>query len=123
MKLIVKCQNCRESFALKKNYKTRPDLIQDMGEYFTLDCTHCLSKREYHANDVKAKETFSVNLIGTAVGLAILGITTMFMWNQGVITNAGMIIGGGIIVASNYTVFTSNVTAFNRYMVTRTKRE
>jgi len=123
MKLKVKCLNCNEPFALAKSYTTRPDLIYDLGEYFRLTCIHCVSSKEYHANDVQAEETFSVNLIGSAVGVAIIIIITLFIWDEGFITNAGLIIGGGIIAASNYSVFTYNVTASNKYKVSRTRRD
>ena len=123
MKLTVKCPNCDEVFPLKKTYSTRPDLIYEMGEYFHLSCSHCLSNREYHANDVKAEEVLSVNIIGSAIGISIIILVTLFAFDQGVITNAGLILGGGIVAASNYSVFTSNVTAFNKYKVQRTKRK
>ena len=64
MKLYVKCQSCKSDFKLDKSYNTRPDLIAELDEYFQLNCTDCGSTKEYHANDVVAKDSVSGNLIG-----------------------------------------------------------
>lgn len=123
MKLKTPCKKCRKEFNLKKSYNTRPDLVDELGEYFTATCTHCLTKSEYHANDFTAFDTFSTNLIGSVIGVCIIVFTTLFAWDQGVITNVGFLIGAFIIGASNYTVFTSNSNAFNKYKVTRNPRK
>ena len=119
MKQYAKCPSCKAEFNLKKTYLTRPDLVADLGEYFNLECTECGSKKEYHANDVKAKDSFSGNLLGKLVGIVIIILTTLFLWNQGVISNIGFIVGGGIIAASNLSTFTSNTNAFNKYRIPR----
>jgi len=102
---------------------SRPDLIHDLGEYFNLKCPSCLKTSEYHANDVVAEESYSLNFIGSLVGVFIIASTTLFAWNQGIITNVGIILGGGIIAASNFSSLTSNANAFNSYRVSRTPRK
>ena len=123
MKLYTKCTSCKSDFNLTKTYNTRPDLIADKGEYFNLNCSKCGTANEYHANDIKAKESYFTNFLGTILGLLVILITTKLMWNQGIISNVGLIIGGSIIAASNYSSLTSNVNAFNRYRATRVPKQ
>lgn len=92
MKLQVKCSHCKEEFFLEKTYLSRPDLIHEIGEYFRLPCSHCNRPSEYHANDVKAIDSFSGNVFGSLLGIAIIVITTLAFWNMGFITNIGFII-------------------------------
>lgn len=122
MKLKTKCKQCREEFDLKKSFTTRPDLIAEMGEYFYLQCPHCLSDSEYHANDPTAYQSSSYRLIGNAIGFGIIILVSLLFWEMGFITNIGLIIGGAVIAAANYSSFTSNVKAFNSYRVNRTKK-
>lgn len=119
MRLFAKCRSCKKEFKLDKTYRDRPDLIADLGEYFNLGCKECGKRAEFHANDITAKESFSINLIGTTFGIGVIVLTTIFAWNQGFITNIGFIFGVGIIAASNGSMLTSNVNGFNKYRVTR----
>jgi len=122
MKLQVKCTKCRENFNLKKTYSNRPDLIDALGEYFNLKCDSCSQTSEFHANDVTAVESISVNIFGSVAGVFIIIATTLFFWNKGYITNIGLILGGGLIAASNVSSLTSNKNAFNKYKIKRTKQ-
>ncbi len=119
MKLKVKCRNCKEEFNLKKSFVTRPDLIDAMGEEFSVQCSQCLSQNTVHANDVVAYQSTPYRLAGSLLGIAIIIIITLFWWDAGYISNMGLILGGGIIAASNFSSVTSNVTAFNTYKITR----
>ena len=64
-----------------------------------------------------AAKVIGTNLIGTIIGLGIIGAVSIFAWNQGFITNIGLIVGAGIIVASNASLATSNTRAFNKYKI------
>lgn len=119
MKLYAKCRSCKADFSLSKNFRSRPDLIADFGEYFNLQCTECGGIAEYHANDIAARDSVGGAFVGTLIGTVIMVLTTMFVWNQGFITNIGLIIGGGIIAASNINTVTSNAKAFNKYKIRR----
>lgn len=119
MILTVKCEYCKTELKLDKSYSTRPDLISDLGEYFPLNCSSCGIGKEYHANDVSASESVWENSLGTIIGVLVVFLTTVFIWNQGFITNIGLIVGGGIIAASNMSRLTSNTKAFNSYKITR----
>ena len=119
MKLYARCRSCKTDFKLEKSYLTRPDLIADLGEYFNLNCSDCGNTKEYHANDIEAKEAFSGSLIGTVIGIAILVIATLFAWFQGYISTIGFALGGVIIAASNMSKLTSNTKAFNSYKISR----
>ena len=119
MKLEVKCPDCKKEFYLKKKYNTRPDLVSEIGEYFRIECTHCYTSNEFHANDVKAVESLAGSVIGTVVGIIVIAFVTLLFWNQGFVTNLGLILGGGIIIASNYSTYTSNTKAFNSYRIKR----
>jgi len=102
-----------------QSFLTRPDLVAEFGEYFNLNCSECGSNKEYHANDVVAKNSLSGSILGSAIGIVIIVLTTLFAWNQGYITNIGLILGGGIIAASNGKNLTSNSNAFNSYKIVR----
>lgn len=119
MKLKTKCQHCREEFNLNKTFVTRPDLIAEMGEEFNLTCSHCLKIKTYHANDITAYHTLSAKVGGSLVGGIVILFVTMFFLKQGFITNIGLILGAGIIGASTLSSGTSNVKAFNKYLIRR----
>ena len=93
MKLYANCSSCQTDIKLEKSYLTRPDLIAAKGEYFNLNCSECGNTKEYHANDIVAKDVFTGNTIGTILGVIILVGTTLLMWNMGFITNLGLILG------------------------------
>lgn len=115
MKLYTYCKSCREKFNFKIKALTRPELKDELGEYFEKECTHCRNKRTYHVNEVKAEETS--NLIGNFIGLAIIIAVSLLFWNRGWITNLGLILGGCVMAASNASRFTSNAKAFNSYRI------
>ncbi len=119
MKLYANCTACGTPIKLNTTYLTRPDLIAERGEYFNLNCQECGNTKEYHANDVEAKDSFSGSIIGTIIGILIMALTTLFIWNEGFITNLGLILGSGLILASNASKLTSNTNAFNSYKITR----
>jgi len=123
MKLYMECQSCKKYFKLKKSFITRPDLIAELGEYFSLQCEDCLSLTEYHANDVEARDAISGNLLGTVIGATLMIRTTFFIWNQGFVTILGLLIGGGIIAASNLSMLNCNTQAFNSYKVRRNPKQ
>jgi len=123
MKLYANCKNCKKDFALKNSFNTRPDLVDKLGEYFPLQCTHCISTKEYHANDINAHDGIGLKYAGTALGLGIIVLFTLFIWGQGFITNIGLILGGGVIAASQLSSSSSTTHAFNRYKITRNPKE
>jgi hypothetical protein len=122
MKLRLTCRSCGGHIEISEKADARQDLIPKVGEYFNRTCARCHHESEYHVNDVKAYDGFGMNLIGTAIGLAIIAVVTLFAWNKGVITNVGLIIGAGIILASNVSLATSRSAAFNKYRIQATIR-
>jgi|GEM_PF-961314 len=122
MALEIYCTKCLKFFSINKKAKDRRELLEEIGEYFHIRCKKCGYEREYHVNDVKARSSFNINILGTLVGLVILVCMTVFFWNQGVITNVGIILGAVIILASNRSMMTSNEVAFNKYKIQSSPR-
>lgn len=123
MHLKLRCTSCKTDFDLKHKANSRPDLEDKLGEYFRENCTHCGTSKEYHVNDVKAYDKLGMSFVGTLIGLGVIALVTVLFWNRGFITNVGLILGGGIIAASNMSTLTSNSTAFNKYTITRTPKD
>ena len=123
MDLKVMCKSCQKYFDIKARACSRQDLIPMTEEYFYRNCTHCGNTKEYHVNDVKASQSITSNIIGTAIGLAIIIFVTLFAWNQGYITNIGLVIGALVIGGSNANMITSNANAFNKYRIQATIRD
>lgn len=121
MKLRTICKSCKKNISIKSKAQARPDLIDELGEYFRKRCEHCGVDNEYHVNDVKAFETG--NLPGIIAGILIIIITTVFFWNEGWITNVGFLLGFGVMAASNASLMTSNSKLFNKYYVDASERE
>jgi hypothetical protein len=119
MKLKVECKQCKQGIVLPKVYSTRPELISHMGEYFSLECENCMGKKKYHANDVEAFNRFKFNYVGTLIGIVIIIFFNVFLFNLGFISTAGFLIGGAVIVISNWNFGYSNIELFNKYKVVK----
>jgi len=115
MKLTVRCKSCREPTKIPSNEISRPDLADKIGEEFDHRCTHCGMVKNYHVNQVVAHKSNTIKYGGTLLGLLVLGGVTLFFFFTGYLTNIGLILGGGIIGASNVAGMTSNEKAFNSY--------
>ncbi len=79
MKLFTKCKSCKKEIEVKSSARTRPELENDKGSKFTLDCTSCGLKSENHVNDVRATEDYKI-ILG---GLALSAILTLVLWAFG----------------------------------------
>ncbi len=119
MKLKVTCRNCREEFDLKKTYLTRPEMIDDLGEYFSYPCSHCATTSEYHVNDATAYSGGIASVVGIIAGILIMIISTLLFLSIGYISTIGYVIGLLIINASRGRSNTSNIRIFNSYKITR----
>ena len=123
MNLIVNCKECRNKIMLKSSVNDRAELSREIGNEFNLRCEECLREKEYHVNDVKAKESKLIALIALAIfvfGTGIIGYLLrdyFFMSNNPYYVRA---IGGSLIFPFLvYMIFTKqerdNVKRFNRY--------
>ena len=121
MRLQTKCKSCSEQFKIKSKAQSRPDLIDELGEYFRKRCEHCGFDSEYHVNDVNARDLG--NIPGTIIGIVVIILITLFFWNEGWLTNIGFIIGVAVILASNTNSLTSNSKLFNKYYVEQNEKE
>ena len=117
MKLQINCKNCQKPFFIEEKAMGRNYLSDDIGEYFEKRCTHCNVKKEYHINQVEAYESGLPKLIGVLIGLFLMIFISVFAWNKGAITNIGLIVGLGIIVASYSSGNSSAGSAFNNYRI------
>jgi len=122
MKLDLKCRNCREVISLKAKSLSRPDLEDEIGEYFDQKCTHCNRTMEYHVNDVHAENSYNGSLLLNVAAIALIVLSTTILWNMGILSNIGLILGGGMLLANNYASFNSNANAFNKYKTRRSKK-
>jgi len=66
---------------------------------------------------VVAKKSNLIRYGGTVLGLLILVGVTVGFYITGYVTNLGILLGGGIIVASNFAGNSSNEKAFNSYYI------
>lgn len=118
MQLKLTCKSCRaENTISSKGIITRRDLADRGGEKFNHRCTSCGSVHPYDVNQVTATAPKSIKFVGTALGIIILIGTTLGLFLTGILSNIGIILGGGIIAASNMSLGTSNATAFNNYRI------
>jgi len=117
MKLTVTCKSCREPTKIPHNESSRPYLADKIGEEFNHRCTNCGTMKNYHVNQVVANKSNVIRFGGTVLGLIILVGVTLGFFVTGYITTLGLILGGGIIGASNISGMTSNEKAFNSYYI------
>lgn len=115
MKLALICKSCKKDSFLSNKELSRPDLADKIGVEFTHRCNGCGIQGKYHVNQVTARNSASLKLLGTILGLAIMiGVTLLFLIT-GYITNVGLIIGGGVLAGSQLSSGSSNSHAFNSY--------
>lgn len=117
MQLLVNCKSCGELSKIPHDEPSRPYLVDKIGTDFIRRCPDCGVSKQYHVNQVIAKKSNIIRYGGTALGLAILVGVTVGFWITGYFTNIGLIIGGGIIAASNFADNSSNEKAFNSYYI------
>ncbi len=77
MKLFSICTSCKNSLNIKSNAVSRHDLIRDKGEFFVIQCNHCLKNQKIHVNQVRARENKIIIIGGILIGLLI----TIVLWN------------------------------------------
>lgn len=120
MELHINCKNCRENFRVESSAITRGELEDELGRYFNMQCSKCLSTREYHVNNIRAnvdkRKILSFGLIMLAVAI---GLTTLFL-SSGFIVSLTVILP---IVAFSYYYNLRSTAAnqFNRMLIKRDK--
>lgn len=119
MALVINCNACHKKFKIPEKAATRIDLEQISGEYFRKTCLHCCVEKEYHINDVEAEADHTAKIISASVGIGIIFLVTLFAWGKGLVTNAGLVIGGAIIAAG--WMAGSSTDNFNQYKTNRSR--
>lgn len=120
MKLHINCKNCRQNFPVNSSAVTRGDLEDELGRYFTRQCSICISTNEYHVNNIRA-DVDKRKLLAVGLIIAIIGIlVTLLFWDAGIIVTLTVVLP---IIAFSY-YYNSKSTAanqFNRMMIKRDK--
>lgn len=108
MQLLTTCKSCRADIPVKSSAATRPELIMEKGENFSIQCPSCASHQEKHVNDVRARINQMILLGGVALGV----IATIILWIfYGAIGAVSMAIPTLIWKQQS-----DAVSAFNRYL-------
>lgn len=107
MKLLTKCNGCKEDIKVKSYAKTRPDLERDLGENISVVCGSCHKKQITHPNQVRAIEDYKMTLFGFGMGVLV----TVLLWKTlGAIGTISMGIPAMIFASES-----KSVSTFNRY--------
>jgi len=86
MKLTASCNSCKKEHLIKSYASTRPDLAQDKGEEFSMNCTDCGNNTRVHVNEVQAKPNTTVLLAALVVGVLVTVILLYFLGAIGTIS-------------------------------------
>ena len=113
MKLITTCNSCKHPIGIKSNATTRPYLEQELGEYFSVNCSNCANNSKKHINEVVAIENGIYLAVGLIVGLIL---TVIFFFMLGALALASFTIP--ILIWKSQS---SSVHTFNSYMITRSQ--
>jgi len=111
MKLYTLCNSCDTEIRINSSANTRPELADEKGEKFQVNCPSCGINNERHPNDIRAKVDPNIILGGIGIG----GIATFAL-----IFFFGFIaIATFLIPLLIYQGQSSSATAFNKYMLPR----
>ncbi|WP_282040070.1 hypothetical protein [Saccharicrinis aurantiacus] len=80
MKLIVKCNKCRQENKAPHHVNNRVDYAKQHGDNFSLTCKSCNETDEYHVDDIKAVDyTFGEIIKNRLMVFAILFVITLVL--------------------------------------------
>ncbi len=118
MKFHINCKNCRENFPVDATVITRGGLEDQLGRYFKMQCSNCLSTKEYHVNNVRADVDKKKLLIFGLIMVVVGALLTLLFLNAGVIIILTIILP---IVAFSYYYNLKSTAAnqFNRMLIKR----
>lgn len=118
MERCTNCKNCQEDYLIKSSTDSRHELENDLGRYFQQQCPKCLSKKEYHVNDVYARISKKQLITVLGIALIITAIFTTALWQMGVIASLSLAIPF-VIVGGYYQSQSKAVSTFNRHLIKR----
>jgi hypothetical protein len=75
MKLEVKCKNCNEFINLNLLVTDRAQLAFDKGKKIELTCKKCVSRNNYHPNELRAIKNKFISIL--AFLISIIGTITI----------------------------------------------
>ncbi|KAA3631773.1 MAG: hypothetical protein DWQ02_15845 [Bacteroidetes bacterium] len=122
MELFINCKNCREDFKVDSSAITRGELEDELGRYFRMQCSECLSFQEYHVNNVRARVNMRQILIfGAAMAVLAIVLTLIFL-SAGLIASLSIVLP---IIAFSYFYQSKSASAnqFNRMLIKRDRKE
>jgi hypothetical protein len=80
MKLIVKCNKCRQENKAPHHVNNRIDYAKQYGDNFLLTCKFCNETDEYHVDDIKAVDYSFVEIIkNRLIVFAIIFVITLVL--------------------------------------------
>lgn len=120
MELFINCKNCREDFPITSPAITRGELENELGRYFKIQCSRCLSTKEYHVNNIRARAGRKQILIFGLSMLLLSVLLTWLFWNAGTVIILTVILP---MVAFSYYYALKSTAAnqFNRMLIKRDK--
>jgi len=118
MELYTKCSNCSDFFTIKSTAASRNELEDEIGRNFKKQCPKCLSTKEYHVNDVRAKSAQKQFFIVAGIGILAGVLLAIFLWNQGFISTLALVIPVAVVVIFN-SGQKKSIHTFNRYLIKR----
>jgi hypothetical protein len=120
MELFINCKNCREDFEVNSSAITRGALEDELGRYFRMQCSHCLSNQEYHVNNVRARADKRKILIFGLIMAALAVILALIFFDAGIIVSLTIVLP---IIAFSYYYNSKSIAAnqFNRMLIKRDK--
>ncbi len=110
MTLYTFCKYCENEIRINSHSNTRPELRQEIGETSKHKCSNCNQTTERHVNEIKAKPSQKILLLGVLLGVAF---TLVLIFIFGFIASVTFAIPFYI-----YNSQLNNAKLFNAYRVT-----
>jgi hypothetical protein len=121
MRLYAHCKNCDVETSFSTFAETRIDYVQSKSETKEIECKNCGNVKEFHIDELQAKESKVVLII--ALLILIIGTPIVFYLVSKLVEERGVLIIGGFMAlpAIIYEILKKQeqekVSMFNRHKV------
>lgn len=109
MLVFAKCPSCKEHVIIKTNSSTRPELSQEKGDNFMVNCQNCGKNFSQHINEIRAKANYKFLLITILISLLV---SVVFLFLFGLIGTLTITVPIAIAAQQD-----QSVHAFNSYRI------
>lgn len=79
MKLIVKCQHCRNEISSPHKEATRIKYLQKHGESFHLKCISCQQTHTYEVDDIRAVDYSFGEILANRIIVLVVTVVVVFL--------------------------------------------